>query len=201
MISSIRGICTDITEDSVVVEVGGVGMEVFVTVDVLGKHAKIGEEMQLYTFLKVAEDSLSLFGFMQKNELHLFKKLITVSGIGAKGGLNLLSYFQVHDLVAAIVREDAKEISKVHGIGAKTAKRIILDLKDKLDGASLTYGAGPDETPVLPQNESAAKKEAMDALIALGYGNAAARKAISKVEDIDNADAETILKLSLKYLI
>lgn len=201
MISSIKGICVDITGESVIIEVGGVGMEVFVTVDVLCRYARLGQEMQLYTFLKVAEDSLSLFGFRQKSELHLFKKLITVSGIGAKGGMNLLSYFNVHDLVLAIVREDVKELSKVHGIGAKTAKRIILDLKDKMEHAGLTTGIEMEESSALVSGESGAKKEALDALLALGYSNAVARKAIAKVEDVEDADAETILKLSLKYLI
>lgn len=205
MISSIRGICSGITEDSVVIEVGGFGAEVFVTTDVVSRRARIGEELYLYTYLKVAEDSLSLFGFADKNELNLFKKLISVSGIGAKGGMNVLSHFNVQELVSVIVREDAGELSKVHGIGAKTAKRIILDLKDRMDPEVLTSGIDvrepAKEDGALMYKESGAKKEALEALIALGYSSPVAKRAIAKVEADEDADAETILKLSLKYLI
>lgn len=203
MISSIRGICIDMTDDSVVIEVGGFGVEVFVTTQVLYKRAKPGEELRLFTHLKVAEDHLSLYGFTSKEELDLFRKLITVSGIGAKGGMNLLNYFRVPDLMAAIVREDAKELSKVYGIGAKTAKRIILDLKDKMDIKSLppTMDVPHRDGLSLEGVESPAKQEAIEALQALGYSYVAAKKAIAKVEDADNADVETILKLSLKYLV
>lgn len=202
MISQIRGKIVDIYENSIVLEISGFGLEIFVPERILMQITKMGEELLLYTYFKVTEESMSLYGFYERKDLELFKKLIMVNGIGPKGALAMLSMYTSDELKLAILSEDAKSIAKVHGIGTKTAKRVILDLKDKVqDMESLDLVKGNQDVEVLESSFLEAKKEAISALIALGYSQVESKRAVNNVEIGENANSEQVLKLALKYLI
>lgn len=132
MISYIRGEILYCTDSSVVVDVGSVGMEVNVTTQTLAAMERTSGIVEFFTYLHVKEDALTLFGFSSRNELKLFRMLITVSGIGPKSALGILSQISVENLIAAILSEDSATIAKTPGVGAKSAGKIVLELKDKL---------------------------------------------------------------------
>ncbi|MCR5323621.1 MAG: Holliday junction branch migration protein RuvA [Lachnospiraceae bacterium] len=132
MISYIRGEILYCTDSSVVVDVGSVGMEVNVTSQTLAAMEMASGTVEFYTYLHVKEDALTLYGFNSRNELKLFKMLITVSGIGPKSALGILSQISVENLISAILSEDSATIAKTPGVGAKSAGKIVLELKDKL---------------------------------------------------------------------
>ena len=132
MIAFVKGRIDDISEENVVLDVGGIGYNIKISTGTAASLPGIGEEIKLYTYTCVREDMFSLFGFLTRDELEIFKKLITVNGIGPKGGLAILSAMSADDLRFAIISGDAASISKAPGIGKKTAERVILDLKDKI---------------------------------------------------------------------
>lgn len=132
MIAYVKGTVEDITEDNAVVDVGGIGYNVRISADTAARLPGIGERVKLYTYTSVREDAIQLFGFLSKNDLDIFKKCITVSGIGPKGGLAILSVLDADSLRFAILSGDVKAITKAPGIGARTAERLILELKGKI---------------------------------------------------------------------
>ena len=132
MIAFVRGEIENISEDHAVIDVGGIGYNVRISPGTAGRLPGIGKEVKLYTYTCVREDAFWLYGFLSRDELELFKLLITVNGIGPKGGLAILSVLSADDLRFAIISGDAKAIARAPGIGAKTAGRVILDLKDKI---------------------------------------------------------------------
>lgn len=131
MISYIRGDLLYCTEDTVVIDVNGIGYEIYVTRQALGSLQFMNGQVELYTYLQVKEDGVALFGFTSKRDLRVFKLLITVSGIGPKGALAILSYMSTSELIMAVLAEDSKTISGTPGIGAKTAGKLVIELKDK----------------------------------------------------------------------
>ena len=206
MYAYLKGTLEEITEDNIVVEVGNIGYNVKVSTTTTEVLPGIGSEVKIYTYTLVREDTFSLYGFLTKDDLEIFKKLITVNGIGPKGGLAILSVMNADALRFAIMAGDAKSIAKAPGVGNKTAERVILDLRDKIsledtlrgiDGSSenvngtLTGGAGTDNVM---------KKEAIEALVALGYSASDATSAVKKVEVTEDTTVETILKAALKYM-
>ncbi len=200
MISYIKGILTDKDRDMIVVEAANVGYGIYVPVSVLELLPPLGKEVQIYTYLQVREDDLSLFGFLARPEM--FKRLISVTGIGPKGALGILSALRPEELRLAILTGDAKAIARAPGVGAKTAQRLILDLKDKVkadETLQLLPGA-PAGKEASPSVSGEAAREAVDALVALGYTNLEAVKAVRSVEMTKDMDAEAVLKASLKYL-
>lgn len=201
MIAHINGILDDIYEDRVVIDVNGVGYNIFVSSNTLSMLPSIGESVKLYTHTVVREDAFILFGFLSKDELFLFKKIITVSGIGPKGGLAFFNILSADDLRFAILSGDSKLLSSAPGIGKKTAEKLVLELKDKLDWNKDFIGREISLNASVPSgNLSGIKNEAVSALMALGYGSKEAHSAVSKV-DIECDDVEALLKESLKYLI
>ena len=199
MISYVKGILSEKFTDSVVVESGGFGVEIYVPEVLVKSLPAIGESVCIYTFFKVSEDALSLYGFLNRQDLDIFKKLISVSGIGAKTALGIMSVLDSFTLSQAIVSENIKLISKAPGVGTKTAKRMILELKDKISTQDIIpkeYAAASVELI-----HTAAYDEVLSALIALGYKEFDASKAISSVKDYDVMDAESLLKQALKNLI
>lgn len=132
MISYIRGPLEEKREDSVVVEAGNIGYRIFIPSSVLGELPGLGEEVKIYTYFSVREDGMSLYGFLSKQDLEMFRQLIGVNGVGPKSALGILSALKPDVLRMAVLSGDAKAISKAPGVGAKTAQRIILDLKDKV---------------------------------------------------------------------
>lgn len=198
MISYIRGTLAEVLGDTVVVETGQVGINIRVPLTVTEQLPRIGEEVLIYTYLKVSEDALTLFGFLTRRDLDLFRRLITVNGIGPKGALGILSVLSADDLILAVVTNDAKAIARAPGIGTKTAQRVILDLKDKvsLEDAVPAGMAGKAAAPV--SAERGAAMEAMEALVQLGYSPAEAGKAVRSVGNAEDMDSEALLKAALK---
>ena len=132
MISYVKGTLSGIMDDVIVVEAGSIGINIHVPLTVVDELPPVGEEVLIYTFLKVSEDALTLYGFNTRRDLDMFRQLIGVSGIGPKGALAILSTLSPDDLRMAILTADAKAISRAPGIGSKTAQRVILDLKEKV---------------------------------------------------------------------
>lgn len=205
MIAFVRGILDDVYEDRAVVDVNGVGYNVIISTYTASNLPSVGDEVKLYTYTAVREDAFTLYGFLSKDELALFKKLITVNGIGPKAGLSLLSIATADDLRFAILSGDVKLIASAPGIGKKTAERLVLDLKDKLSWnenlISKEIGLKDvSQRPAENNNDSAVKREAVAALVALGYSSQDAHKAVNSVEIIEDMDSEEILKNALKAL-
>ncbi len=201
MIAYVKGIIEDITEDNAVIDVNGIGYNVKISADTASRLPDIGEAVKLYTYTCVREDAFQLFGFLTRSDLEIFKKLITVNGIGPKGGLAILSVMDADDLRFAIMSGDAKAISKAPGIGAKTAQRVILDLKDRISiddemiSREIAQGSAASLRADTPQ-----KQEAIAALVSLGYGQAESTKAVNAIEDIETLDSGAVLKAALKKL-
>ena len=200
MISYVKGALAEKSGDRIVVEAGPVGLGIYVPLSVLEVLPPLGEEVKIYTYLQVREDDLSLYGFLNRQDLDMFRRLIGVNGIGPKGALGILSALSPDDLRLAILTGDAKAISKAPGVGAKTAQRIILDLKDKVSAeemlASVTDTEERTSVPLMQE----AGREAATALVALGYSNLEASKAVKNVQITEDMDAEAVLRASLKYL-
>lgn len=201
MISYIRGPLIEIEEDTIVVEAAGVGYNIKVPMSVLDELPGMGKEVRIYTYLQVREDAMSLFGFMTRQDLKMFKQLLGVNGIGPKGALGLLSAMRPDDLRLAIISGDVKAISRAPGIGLKTAQRVILDLKDRISVEEvMPVFAGGLEEREKGSTLADAGKEAVDALVALGYSGMEAAKAVRQVEITEGMTAEEVLKASLKHL-
>lgn len=203
MYAYIKGTLEEITEDAVVVEAGGIGYNIKVSTTTADILPGIGSEVKIYTYTLVREDTFSLYGFLTRDDLDIFKRLITVSGIGPKGGLAILSVMSADALRFAVMAGDAKAIAKAPGIGAKTAERVILDLRDKISIEDTLHSVGSDKDAagaVLGTADNMMKHEAIEALVALGYSASDATAAVKKVDAGDDATSESILKLALKYM-
>ena len=202
MISYIKGELTEVFEDTVVVETNGIGYNIRVPASVLDRLPSVGSAVRIYTYLYVKEDAMNLFGFLSRDDLSVFKLLLNVSGIGPKGALAILSTIEPDDLRFAVLSEDVKTISSAPGIGAKTAKRLIIELKDKLKLAEVFETALANKEKASSENDVLlARNEAVEALVALGYASAQAMKAVQQVENAEEKDPEQILKEALKKLI
>lgn len=205
MINYIKGELTEITENSIVVENGGIGYEIFVPMSLIDRIGRIGSTVKIYTYMHVREDLLQLFGFFGKDELEVFKLLITVSGIGPKGALGILSAMTADDLRFAVLSDDVKTISKAPGIGAKTAGKLVLELKDKLKlkdviEDALERGEAKNGSSDLNNGDRKMISDAVEALTALGYSSADAMRAVRGVESGAYTTVEELLKLSLKNM-
>lgn len=202
MISFIRGELAAVEPQKAIVDVSGVGYGVYMSQQALSLLPPVGNEVKIYTYLNVKEDAMQLFGFLTRDDLDIFKLVIGVSGIGPKGGLNILSCMSPDELRFAIMSGDAKAISAAPGIGKKTAEKLILELRDKVDIEDvLEHAAHGDDAPAVRASdaESGMQAEAVQALVALGYGNAESLRAVRRTSP-DCASVEDILKEALKYL-
>lgn len=200
MYSYIKGILADKEPDAIVVEAGGVGYHIYTTAQTFDYLPTVGEEVKVYTFLNVREDAMILYGFLTKDDLSVFKLLISVNGIGPKGALAILSVMTTDDLRFAVLGDDAKAISKAPGIGAKTAQRVILELKDKLKLEDAFEQKLANTENVSSLHSDGPKKEAIEALVALGYSSSEALRTIQDIEIDENTDTEDILKRALKNM-
>ena len=200
MYAYIKGELAEINTDHIVIEAGGIGYQVFISLQTFDYLPSVGENLKIYTYLYLREDAMILYGFLTKDDLELFKLLISVSGIGPKGGLAILSTLEADDLRFAILSGDAKAISKAPGVGGKTAQRVILELKDKLS----LEDAFEAKTEHVQKNAAAAggsvKNDVVMALTALGYSSTESLKAVSAVEITEDMDVEEVLKAALKHL-
>lgn len=202
MFAYIRGDIVEITEDNVVLDVGGIGYNIHISPKVAASLPDIGNEVKLHTYTLVREDAFSLYGFLTAADLAIFKKCITVNGIGPKGALAILSVMDAEELRYAILSGDAKAIASAPGIGKKTAERLILDLKDKLD-----FDENMIRMEISGQNAVAGMisedrnvQEAIEALVALGYGQTESMRAIGQIEGAEGMDSSLLIKEALKKL-
>lgn len=204
MYAYLKGTLEEVTEDNIVVEVNGIGYNVKVSGTTVEMLPGMGNEVKIYTYTLVREDALLLYGFLTRDDLEIFKKLITVNGIGPKGGLAILSVMSADALRFAIMAGDAKAIAKAPGVGNKTAERVILDLRDKISLEDTLAGLGNPAEAAQGQGAQALdnvmKKEAIEALVALGYSASDATTAVKKVELTEDSTVELILKKALKYM-
>ncbi len=202
MISYIRGTLVDCEEDKVIVDVGGVGYGIYMAGSAMGMLPPAGSEVKLHTYLSVKEDAMKLYGFFTRDDLRVFKLLIGVNGIGPKGGLGVLSVLSPDDLRFAVLSNDVKAICAAPGIGKKTAEKLILELKDKLHLEDVLDHL--EEAPASGGSsggQGEVQSEAVQALVALGYGSTEALRAVKQVEMQADTDVETVLKQALKYMM
>lgn len=199
MYAYIKGEIAEITEDNVVIECNQIGYNINMPLRAIQSLPGGGKQVKIYTYTCVREDAFILYGFLTKDDLWMFKKLITVNGIGPKGALSILSAISADDLRFAIIAGDTRTISAAPGVGKKTAERVILDLKDKID---LRLESTQEMSAVGGQNESSSEErnEAMEAMIALGYSPAEAIKALNQLTIQENMDSGMILKQALKVV-
>lgn len=201
MISYVRGELVAMEKTKIIVDVNGVGYGIFMPEASMGMLPQIGNEVKIHTYLNVREDVMQLFGFLTRDDLEIFKLLIGVSGIGPKGGLSILSKLTADDLRFAVLSGDAKAISAAPGIGKKTAEKVIIELKDKLDLEEMLQGPSEQGTMVssVDTGANSVQSEAVQALVALGYGSTESLKAVKRV-NLENATVEEVLKQALKHL-
>ena len=200
MYSYIRGPLAEVELDHIVIDVYGVGYTIYIPTNCMEYLPGIGEECKIHTYLYVREDAMMLYGFLTKDDLDLFKQLISVSGIGPKGALGVLSALSADDLRFAILAGDSKAIAKAPGIGAKTAQRVILELKDKMSLEDAFEKKLDHEKVMVASSNNQVKNDAVLALTALGYSSSESLKAVSKVEITPEMDVEAVLKLALKHM-
>ena len=204
MISFVKGKLVYIYENTIIVENNGIGYEIFVPMSVIGNMPQIGSEVMIYTYMNVREDALQLFGFLDRETLEVFKLLITVRGIGPKAAIGVLGTLSADDIRYAVMAEDAKTIAKAPGIGAKTASKVVIELKDKLkmrDTAEDIKSEIDGQQSIFEKDDTKqAVSDAIEALVALGYSATEATKAVRKADKGDSVTVEELLKLSLKYL-
>ena len=202
MISYIKGELTEIMEDAIVVENNGIGFNIRVPATVISEFCVTGEQVKVYTYLQIREDAHSLYGFLTRDDLEIFKMLINVNGIGPKGALAILSTISPDDLRFAVLANDAKAISAAPGIGKKTAEKLIIELKDKLSVEDiLEKNSETVEYAGVADTANEVQAEAVQALTALGYGSTESMKAVKKVTVTEETTVEDVLKQALKYMM
>lgn len=199
MFAYLTGKVADLSEDNMILEVGPVGFNIKIPSSLPGRIPGIGSEVKIYTYTCVREDAFLLYGFLTRDDLEMFRMLITVNGIGPKGGLAILSVMSADDIRMAVLSQDAKAIAKAPGVGAKTAQRVILDLKDKVSLED-TYVARESAAYTEALTAGSSRNEAVEALTALGYSPTEALRAVKQVEHGDDMDVETLLKAALRNL-
>ena len=201
MYSYIKGELAEINTDHIVIDVNGIGYMIFIPSQALDYLPAIGEIIKVHTYLYMREDAMILYGFLTKDELEIFILLITVSGIGPKGGLAILSTLSADDLRFAVLSGDSKAIAKAPGVGSKTAQRVIIDLKDKLSlEDAFEKKLEHENEKINIASNSQVKNDAVMALNALGYSSSESLKAVSKVEITEEMDVEDVLKAALKHM-
>lgn len=199
MLEYIKGTVAYLSEEYVVIENNGIGYCIYTSSNTLSKLGT-GDIITIYTHMHVREDDLRLFGFATRDELQAFLLLIHVNGIGPKGALSILSVLTMDELRMAILSEDSKAISKANGIGAKTAQRVIIELKDKFKLDDILEDASTGTYLSEAMNHDMIT-EAQMALTSLGYSNIEALRAIKKVDNYESLSVEELLKEALKKII
>ena len=203
MISFIRGFIADTTETSIILEAGGIGYEIYMTGNSIEQASRTGGEIKIHTYFHVREDSMQIYGFLSRDDLEMFRLLLNVNGIGPKAALGVLAGLTADELRFAVLSDDIKTISKAPGIGKKTAQKLILELKDKLKLEDAFEKKLAHEQTATDLSGSAlhdGRQEAVEALVALGYSNTDALRAVRKVTDVAPDDVEGLLKAALKQM-
>ncbi len=202
MIAYLKGVLSLVTESYLVIDVNGVGYQVFITSRDAANLPARGEELKIYTWMSVTQDSIRLYGFLQENDLEIFKLLINVSGVGPKAALGILSSMTADDLRFAVLADDAKSIARAPGIGSKSAQKVILELKDKfsLEDAFEKKLENSSMAANIKGPSGQAVDDALQALVAMGYSSSDALRAVRACTITDDMDSGTILGLALKEL-
>ncbi|HEY9574126.1 MAG TPA: Holliday junction branch migration protein RuvA [Lachnospiraceae bacterium] len=199
MIAYIKGIVDDLEENAVILESQERGYRIYVPVSSLGEF-KIGKEYKIHTFFSVKEDAMELYGFLDKDDLALFKLLLSVNGVGPKAAMAILSALGADTLRFAVLSDDATTIAKAPGIGKKTAAKVILELKDKISLEESFEKKLEKSQSLAEESTSNATKEAIEALTALGYSGSDALSAVKKVDNAGELTVEKLLQEALKHL-
>lgn len=199
MFEYIKGTIEKIYENGIVLDNNGIGYDIKVPTSLFNVYHLVGTQAKIYTYLYIREEIIALYGFESKESLEMFKLLITVNGIGPKAAISILSVLSLSDLKFAILSDDSKSIAKAQGVGAKTASKLVLELKDKIKLED-AFENKLDGNSKDSSNQSVAVSEATMALVALGYTNGEALKAITKSGDLEGLDTESIIKLALKNM-
>ncbi len=197
MIALLKGLLVQKSAEGLIVDVSGVGYEVMVSRLTLDKLPEPGTEVELLIYTHVAEGILALYGFSSGEERNFFKKVLSVSGIGPKLALSILSGFPVFELVEAILSENISKLTSISGIGRKTAERMVMELKDKLTGLC---ASGPDKLSMSPFGKNQTYNEVLSALVNLGYHRHTAEKALAGISLKPDSSLESVLKESLSLL-
>lgn len=200
MIGYMKGIVEGIYEDRIILEVNSIGYNIFMPLSAIERIGGLGEELKVYTYLNVREDAMLLFGFLTKDDLDFYKLLIGVNGIGPKVGLAILSTMTTDDLRFAILSEDSKRIGKTPGVGPKTAQRLIIELKDKMNLEEAFEEKLSNNDIMSDKGTNSAREEAAMALCALGYSNSESYSAVRSSDISPEDDVETIIKKALKNI-
>lgn len=202
MIAFIIGTVVDLDENKLIIEHQDMGFQVFVPSAVTNR-VSVGDRAKIYTHMSVKEDDISLYGFLSQDDLKMYRMLLNVNGIGPKAALGVLSALSADELRFAVLADDAAAIAKAPGIGKKTAQKLILELKDKLNledafEQKLINNQAQDMNPSADYGE--ASSEAVQALAALGYSATDALRAVKQIENVQDMTVEQILKAALKRL-
>ena len=197
MISYIKGILEIKSKDYIVIDVGGIGYKIFMSETAINELEK-GKEVKIFTYMKVREDDISLYGFLNNEELVTFELLISVGGVGAKSAITILSNITPSKFALAVITNDVNTLKKLPGIGAKTAARIILELKDKMKTEqSIEENKNEEIKEAIVLDNKA--NDALEALCVLGYTRKDVEKVLSNI-DTNKLTVEEIIKQGLKYL-
>lgn len=199
MIAFLRGRVVSSGTDYVVVDIAGIGYKVYVPTPVIGSVADKKEDIMIYTYMNVREDAIQLFGFLTEGDLDIFELLIQISGIGPRVALSVLSFMPGTSFIQAVAQEQVETLTKIPGVGKKTAQRVIIELKDKIAKIDNKGGIDIGSTTPLVLNTS---EDALQALTALGYNSVEAKRAVGKIiaRESQNLTTEEIIKLALKEL-
>lgn len=202
MIAYLKGTLEEIGNDYIVVDVNNIGYQVKVSLRVIEGLPGIGSSIKIHTYTYVREDVIALYGFLTKDDLQMFLLLLGVNGVGPKGALGILSVFSAQELRLAIISQDSKTIAKAPGIGAKTAQRMLIDLKDKVSVEETFEKMGMEDagTVSVKAENSGARSDAIEALTALGYSASESMKAVNAVEITEDMSSDAILKMALRHM-
>ncbi len=196
MISYIKGKLEAKNIDSVIIEVGGIGYKIFMSVNSMDRLGEAGTDVKVYTYMRVREDDISLFGFCTNEELKMFEQLLGVSGVGAKSALSILANISPSSFALAIITGDINTLKGLPGIGAKSAQRMILELKDKM---KTQEAIETEVVPIKTTIKSDKAKDAIEALQVLGYSRRDIELIMAKI-NTEELSVEEIIKQGLKYL-
>lgn len=201
MIGYIKGELAEIKENYIVIEAGNIGYEVYLPVSSIMELPPRNSTVKIYTYMHVREDALCLYGFLTKDDLEMFKLLITVNGIGPKAAQGILSAITADELRFAILAQDSRTLAKAPGVGKKTADKIIFELKDKIKSENILEQMLENKAEKINTESLYGKREeAVQALVALGYSSSEAYKIITQIDITEDMTAEEILKLCLKRM-
>ena len=198
MIAYVKGVLAVVGQDSIIIDKGGIGININVPVSIISTLPSIGSEVKVFTYTYVREDAIAPYGFMTMDDLDVFKLLINVNGVGTKTALGILSAITPNELRLAVISADYKTITKAPGIGKKSAERIVLELRDKVKMVI------EDDSYIAVDSGDVAKSDsvniALEALVSLGFSYGEAAKAVKQVDNYEEMDDESLIKAALKHL-